>query len=233
MERVSPPVEIIPDTTTESSFQEYFTYLKSVFFNPSWIFHRALLQPTAQVLTYGIISAWLSHFLGFVFETVNSLFFNKFLEGFILEVIDPSLFTGLDKDTFLWAAGSVVLAPFLILLRLFSGAALLYIFSNLLVEKKDASRGTFGRFLKIQGVALHTTWLQLIPFFGSPIAFVANIILLVTGLKAELQISGRRATLVVLAPFLFFIFAIFCLVVFGVIMLTQLPLDQILMGPEE
>jgi len=232
METNSPPVETIQGTTIESSFQEYWVYLKSAFFNPTWIFHRALSQPVSQVLTYGLISAWLSALLGFVFSTVNSLFFNKFLEGFVLEVINPSILTGLDKDTFLWSAGSAILTPFLILLRLLSGAGFLYIFSNLLVEKKDPSSGTFKRYLKIQGVALHSSWLQLVPVFGSLIAFVANMILLVTGLRAELQISSRRATVIVLAPFLFLVVTVACLLIFGIIALTQLPIDRVLMGPE-
>ena len=68
-------------------------------------------------------------------------------------------------------------------------------------------------------LSLVSEWYSLIPVFGSLLAFLARVILAITGVRERFGVSTRRAAAVVLAPYAL---ALFLALVLGTLALVAL-----------
>jgi hypothetical protein len=136
----------------------------------------------------------------------------------------------LTGSEFLYSSGLTLLGPFLFLLQITIGGFVLFLFARLLIDDREAAAEsvTFTGILKIQSASLVSEWYTLVPIFGGLLAFIARIILLVTGVRERYSVSTRRATAVVLAPYVLVVVGLGCLVAISLLVLTQIPLQDLI-----
>lgn len=206
---------------------------------------RALLDParffredfprmdTADALAFGLANAWVASVLSFFWNTMNSLLLVRLFERWVQRLLaSDEAFSFLSKDgeSFLWAAGALVLAPFLLLTRAFLASVLLFLFARLLVseEQRGPEPVSYVAALRIQGVALTGQWFSLVPLFGGILALIVGFLLAVTGVRERFGTSTRRAVAVVAAPYLLFFLALLATGTILLVALFQLPLHELL-----
>ncbi len=230
------------DTIIEMSGEEkspwsWRTWLGQCFrplLEPKRFFRVELPQMSfTEALTFGIGSAWAAAVLAFFVQTFNSLILSKLLDRWMQRLVaseEGFAVWGLSANSFLVTAGLLLLAPFFLLLRSYLQGLMLFFFSRLLIEERpDApERVSLGGAVRIQAAALVSRWFTLVPIFGGFIAFLAGLVLTITGVRERFGVSTRRAAAVVLAPYLLLCVAIFFLVLLMAIAFTQVPLEDLL-----
>ena len=87
---------------------------------------------------------------------------------------------------------------------------------------------SFSVVARIQASSLVSQWFLVVPFFGAFIAFLVHLALLVTGVRERLQVSTRRAAVVVVAPYFLLFLAAVALSVLVLIGLAQIPFQDLL-----
>jgi hypothetical protein len=228
------PITTTTGTSTERPVRTYLGRLNRLLLSPSIFFRDDLPGfSLSQVLTFGIVSAWLASAIAFAVDTMNSLLLARLFENWVQRLMaseEGFSILGLSADSFVWAAGLLILAPFIFLIRIFFGTITLYLFSRLLVEESPSAPEpvTFSGAMRIQAASFGGHWFSVVPFFGTLIAFVARLILLVTGVRERFQVSTGRAMLVVLAPYFFLLLGLFLLLILLVLAFMQLPFRELL-----
>jgi hypothetical protein len=229
------PLPTTTITPPEGPLRAYFRTLFRVLLSPSLYFREDISRlQLRQTLTFGLVSAWLASGFAFFFETVNSLLLARVFEDFLYQMVETEYLLGPSRDSFLWSAGLLLLAPFFFLLKVFLGSSVLYLFLRLLADDTPASREpiTLSGVMRIHSSALASRWFLVVPLLGGLIAFFVNLILLVTGIRERFQLSTRRAALVVLAPYLLMALAAVFLLIVGAVIITQIPFADLLVGGE-
>lgn len=225
-----------PDTGIEpvGPVKKYVSLVNRILMAPSRFFQDELPALTlSESLAFGIVSAWLASIVAFTFETMNSFLLSRIFERWVQKMFaseEGFSFLSLSGDSFLLTSGLLLLGPFLYLLRIFLGSTMLYTFSLLLVDDTQIAPEpvTFKGAMKIQSAALASQWFSVVPVFGTVIAFFANLVLVITGVRERFRVSTRRATLIVLAPYLFFLLAAMLLSVLIAVAVLQFPLQELL-----
>jgi hypothetical protein len=206
---------------------------------------RALLEPTRffradfpasdtpSLLAFGIANAWAASAVAFFVQTINSLLLSQLLERWMQRMLaseDGFAVWGLSGKSFLVTSALTLLGPFLYLLRAVLGGFGLYLFARLLIEDRAGAPEpvTVTGAIRIRAAALTSEWYSLVPVFGGVLAFLASLVLTITGVRERFGVSTRRASAVVLAPYLL---ALFALVLFGALLLltlSQIPYGDLL-----
>lgn len=212
----------------------YLRRLKLAILHPTRFFREEFpALNSSEALAFGLCSAWAAAAVAFLFETANAFLLTRLFDRWVQRLLasDEAFgFLALSADSFLWNAGFLVLTPFLFLGRIFFSSLVVYTFARLFIEDSPESPEpvNFTTVLRISAVANAGQWFRLVPFFGGFMAFVAGLVLTLAGVRERFRVSNRRASLVVLAPYLlvglmaFFLLALFALVLF------QLPFHELL-----
>jgi hypothetical protein len=231
---------ITTTTLTENPVRTYFSRVNRALLSPTRFFQDDYPALTlSEALTFGILSAWLASAIAFAFETLNSFVLSRLFERWVQRLFateDGFSVLNMTGNSFLFTAGFLLLGPFFYLLRIILGASVVYSFSLLLVEKSDlaAEPVTFKGALKIQATAFAGHWFAVVPIFGSFVAFVANLVLLVTGIRERFRVSTRRASVIVLAPYFVLFLTLLLLSVVMAVAMMQFPFEELLnIDPEQ
>lgn len=203
---------------------------------------RLFLQPTRffredfprldlnQALAFGITNAWLGATAGFFVQTLNGLFFLRLFDHWSLDLLPDDTFFGANGHAFLWTAGFLILAPFFLCLRILLSTTVVFLFTQLLAGEDEVGPDpvVFSNVMRIQSVSVAGHWFRLVPVFGPVLSLLAGIILTVTGLRERFTLSTRRATAIVLAPYVLLFFAALAMVAFLIFAFSQIPFQELI-----
>jgi hypothetical protein len=229
------PTETI---STESSVANegvlagFFRKLNLLLFRPAQFFRQELAQVSlSSLLAFGILNAWLASMIAFYFSTFHSLLMGQLMEKWMTSILAEDSGFGLffpEPKNFLWQAGFLLLAPFLLLIQAYMGAFYLYIFGRALITAPDGGKVQYQEVLRVQAAALVSHWFRVVPLFGPVLAFVAHFVYCMAGLRETYRISSRRAFAVVAAPYLMLMILGFVLAVIAAFALSQMPWAELL-----
>lgn len=222
------------DTNTKGPIRRFLELTGRVLLEPSRFYREELRRlTTSEAIAFGIANAWIAWTLAFFWSTLNSFFLVELFEIWVQRLLasdEAFSFLSMSGESFLWTAGSLVVAPFLLLARVFFSSFVLFLFSRFLIADSE-NRGeavSFDACLRIRGSALTGQWFSIVPFFGSLLAFVATLVLSITGVRERFGTSTRRAAAVVLAPYAILLVLLAFLALFSLLALTQLPFEELL-----
>lgn len=224
------------DTNTKGPVREFISRTGRALLDPVRFYREDFPRlDAAEALSFGLVGAWIASLLSFFWSTINSYLIVRIFERWVQRMLasdDSFALLGTKPDSFLWAAGALLLTPFLLLGRAFLSAVMLYLFSRLLVgeDQRGAEPVSFPAALKIQGVALTGQWFTVVPFFGGFIALIVGFVLTVTGVRERFGTSTRRAVAVVFAPYALLFIGLLAILALMGLAIFQLPLDEILAG---
>lgn len=225
---------IIPIESKEGILRRYFSRAGRLLLEPSRFFRTELNSlDWPEALSFGLIGAWASSCIAFFWETLNSFFLVNFFEKWIQDYFaseEGLSFISSDPQSFVWAAGLVLLTPFLVLLRLLFTSASIYVMARILVEPRPEApeQVSYSGITRILGVSLTGSWFAVVPIFGGLLSLISRFILTVTGLKERYAISTRRSMMIVLGPWLLLMGLTLILVIIFVALLSQMPLQDLL-----
>jgi hypothetical protein len=207
--------------------------LGHLFLDPVRFFHEDFPRLEGNsAWAFGITNAWLASICAFIVSTFNSFFLARLFESWVQRLLvseEGFSFLALNEKTFLWTAGALLAAPFFLLLRIFLGGLVVYVFTRLLVEEQNGGpdRVSLSAVMRLQAVALSGRWFSVVPVFGGVLGFLVSLILLVTGIRERFAVSNRRAAAIVLAPYaLLLLIAVMVGIVF-LVALAQLPATEL------
>lgn len=227
-------ITISPSTHDDWSPRALFRRWQHALFSPARFYRHDLpAMSTTQLLTFGIGNAWAASVLAFFVQTFNTLLVSQLLERWMQKILlteEGIAVWGLSADTFLWTAGALLLAPFLLLLRAVFSSAVLFFFARLLIEERAGAPEavSYEGCLRLRAGALVGRWFAVVPVFGGLLAFVVGLILTITGVRERFGVSTRRASAVVLAPYVVALFLALLLAAFVVLLLSQISLQDLL-----
>jgi len=221
------------DLEEASYVRQYFYWCKEILLEPTRFFrvHYRMFDKN-EALSFGLISLWLSAFVGFVWSALNQIFIVNFLEQWMQSILfqDEAIsFIDFGGKSFLFSAAYVLLNPFLSLLGLFFSALILLSLSKVfLVEKMDAlEKINLQTSLKILAFSSTGAWFSLVPVFGGILSYIAVSLLTVIGVREVYKSTTRRAALVVFLPQIFLLFMVmFLLLLFGIVFFS-LPWENL------
>ncbi len=220
--------------TNESPLRALLGRCQRILFDPSRFFRFDFPgMNLSESLAFGIGNAWASAGIAFFVQTFNSLVLSRLLERWMQRLLaSESGFElwGLTANQFLFSSGALLLAPFLFLFRAFFASLLVYLFARLLIEDRPGApeQVNFRSVFKIEATSLAGNWFAVVPVFGGFLSFVVSMILVVTGVRERFGVSTRRATAVVLAPWMFLFFAALLFVLAVMIGISQIPVEDLL-----
>lgn len=227
------------DTTTNGGpgpMRLFWRRTGQILLHPARFFREDFARmDTPAIVAFGLTNAWLADAAAFFVSTFNSFFLARLFERWAQRLLvgdDGFSFLNITPKSFLWASGLVLLSPFLQLLGTLLATLTTYFFVRLLVEEEGGSPDpvSFASVFRIKSAALVGRWFRMVPVVGGLVGFVITVILTVTGLRERFAISNRRASAIVLAPYLLlFILGMMLLVVLGVA-LYQLPMQEMFEG---
>lgn len=224
---------IIPTTATiteQRPVHAYLQRLKVLLFSPGRFFREEFPSfSLSDSLAFGLVSGWISAGLAFMVETLNSLLLVSLFDSWVQKIFESEesfSVLGLSGSSFIWSAGFLMVFPFLALLRLLFGSVVVYLFAKLFIDE-DAEPVTFRTVLALRACAFGGQWFSIVPIFGTPLAFVANQVLLIAGLRERFRVSGRRAAAVVLAPYFFLFLASMLFLMLMIFAVAQLPFGEL------
>lgn len=226
---------IIPTTVmlTEQQrpVQTYLRRVKILLFSPGRFFREEFPSfALSEALAFGLVSGWISACLAFAVETLNSLLLVSLFDNWVQKIFESEetfSVLGLSGSSFIWSAGFLMLFPFLALIRLILSSVVVYLFAKLLIDE-DAEPVGFRTVLGLRACAFGGQWFSIVPIFGTPLAFIANLVLLISGLRERFRVSNRRAAAVVLAPYFFLFLAGMLFLMLMVFAFSQLPFEELL-----
>lgn len=211
---------------TERPVRAYLHRVKILLTSPGRFFREEFPSLSlSEALAFGLVSGWISAAISFALETLNSLLLVSLFDQWVQRLFasdEAFSFLGLSGSSFLWSAGFLLLAPFFFLVRLLLGSVVLYLFARLLIDD-EANAVNFRSVLGLRACAFGGQWFGIVPFVGGLLAFIANLALLISGVRERFQVSGRRAAVVVLAPYFFLFLAAFLVTILFLLALSQLP----------
>ncbi|RZA05881.1 MAG: hypothetical protein EOP11_11740 [Proteobacteria bacterium] len=228
------PMDIRTEAEGPGPLRAFFTLLNHALVHPARFFREDLPRlSTAEVLSFGIGNAWAAAAIAFFFQTFNAVVLSQIFEKWVQRLLaseDAFRLIEFSGQDFVWNAGALVLAPFLLLLRLVFGTSMLYFFSRLFIEDHPSApeKVTYTGAMRIQASAYVSQWYLLVPFFGAFLAFVVGLVLQITGVRERFLVSTRRATVVVLAPYLLLLMAGLFLTALLVFAVSQFPIQDLL-----
>ncbi len=228
------PMETTPTTGTSTNIvRKYFSTVSKVLLSPSHFFREDHSgYRLSEAIVFGLVGSWVASAIAFALETMNSLFVTRLFERWVQRMMASEQgfsLLSMDSQSFLWSAGILVLDPFFMLLRLLLGTVSLYLFCRLLIEDDPNAREpvTFSGIMKIQAIALTSQWFLVVPFFGGFLAYFAQLVLMVIGVRERYQVSTRRALATVFAPYLLiFVAVVLFLIILG-FALASLPYEEL------
>lgn len=223
----------IPTSTseyTERPVQTYLQRVKILLFSPGRFFREEFPSfSLSDSLAFGLVSGWISAGLAFAVETLNSLLLVSLFESWVQKIFaseETFSLLGLSGSSFIWSAGFLMVFPFLALLRVLLGSVVVYLFARLLIDN-DGEPVTFRTVLSLRACAFGGQWFSIVPIFGTPLAFIANTVLLTAGLRERFRVSNRRAAAVVLAPYFFLFLASMLFMMLMIFAFSQLPFGEL------
>jgi hypothetical protein len=224
---------IIPlESTKKGPIRVFFERTSRVLLDPARFYREDFPRlSVAESLTFGLSSAWIASLLSFFWSTMNSFFLVRVFERWVQRMLateETFSLVGTSGDSFLWTAGALLLAPFLLLMRTFLSSIMLFVFARLLVseEQRGPEEVNYNTALKIQAVSLNAHWFSIVPFFGGILALIVGLILTVTGVRERFGASTRRAVAVVFAPYALLFLAVLLLFCLVALAMFQLPLHE-------
>jgi hypothetical protein len=200
---------------------------------PSRFFRQDLpAMDTPSALAFGIGNAWAASALSFFVQTLNSLLVARLLDRWMQRLVSSEQgfdVWSLSGRGFLYAAGALLLGPFLFLLQAVFFGGWLYLFARLLIEDRPGAPEpvTYQGALRIQASTLVSHWFSIVPVFGGLLAFLAGLVLSVTGVRERFGVSTRRASAVVIAPYLLTAVGVLVLGALFLVALSQLPFQDL------
>ena len=208
----------------------FFDLSSRVLFEPVRFFRYDLSYfSTSEALAFGLTCAWLATFFSFFWSGLYGMVFSNLLGDFIdivLPLEEASHLFSDASENYLYNASSLLLHPFVVLLQICCSAYLIFRVAKFLVPVSAYSleRPTYQGMLKIFGVALASQWLQVVPVLGGLLAYLAMILLTMTGIRERYHVSTARAVAIVLAPYLL----VAMLLLLFLFLLFQLPIVEML-----
>lgn len=221
-------------STSPGPVRQFWRRTWMLFLHPKAFFREEFpSMGGAEAATFGLTNAWLAALVSFFVSTLSSLFLAVLFERWVQNLLasDEGFgILGTNPRAFVMTAGMLLLAPFIVLARVFFGGVVVYLFTRLLVEDDGAGEEPirFSAILKLEAVCQSARWFSVVPVFGGVLAFIVNIILLVTGIRERFALSTRRSCAIVLAPYLLLFFFSLLLLGFFVFALAQMPLHELL-----
>jgi hypothetical protein len=222
------------DTRIDSPLRSFLTLLKHALLHPAKFFREDLPRlSTSEAIAFGIGNAWLAGTVAFLFQTFNSIVLSTAFDKWVQRLLaseDSFRLMEFSGKTFVYDAGTIVLLPFLFLVRLIFGTLVLYLFSRLFVEDHPSAPEpvTFTGAMRIQASSYVSNWYAIVPFFGPFLAFIVGIVLQITGVRERFLVSTRRAAVVVLAPYLMVAIAALLFSALLLFAVTQIPFEELL-----
>ena len=209
-----------------------------LFLDPVGFFREEFIHlDAAGALAFGLTNGWLAAVAAFFVQTFNLLFFSHLMDRWAQRMLfttdEAGLFFLPDEKQFMWSAGLLVLAPFLLLFRALLATLTAFVFARLLVtdtEREGADPVTFVNLLRIQAVSGAGRWFRVVPVFGGILSFFVVIVLAVTGIRERFGLSTRRSVAIVLAPYVLLLLAAALLMILFLFALTQFPFQEFLTG---
>lgn len=226
------------DTTipTQATFTEqrpvraYLQRVKILLFSPGRFFREEFPSfSLSDSLTFGLVSGWISAGLAFMVETLNSLLLVSLFDSWVQKIFESEesfSILGLSGSSFIWSAGFLMVFPFLALVRLLFSSMVVFTFAKLFIDE-DSEPVAFRTIFSLRACAFGGQWFSIVPIFGTPLAFVANLVLLIAGLRERFRISNRRAAAVVLAPYFFLFLASMLFMMLMIFAFSQLPFEEL------
>lgn len=185
------------------------------------------------LLAFGIGNAWAAAALAFFVQTLNTLLLSRLAESWMQKTLSSEegfAIWDLSPHAFLWEAALLLLAPFFLLGQALLCALWTWLFARLLIEDSETApeRVTFAAALRIQATAMLSNWYGIVPVFGGLLAFIAGIVLTVTGVRERFGVSTRRAVAVVVSPYLVAVCLGLLALMLLVMLAVQLPVGDLL-----
>ena len=188
---------------------------------------------TSGLLAFGIGNAWAAAALAFFVQTLNTLLLSRLAETWMQKALSSEegfRVWDISAHGFLWEAALLLLAPFFLAAQALFCTLWIWLFARLLIEERETApeRVTFGAALRIQGTAMLSQWYAIVPLFGGLLAFLAGIVLAVTGVRERFGVSTRRAVAVVILPYLAGVALVVLVFLALLMMAAQLPVGDLL-----
>jgi hypothetical protein len=215
--------------TRVSPVRYFLDVCAAALFAPTKFFRESFARfSTAELITLGLLSAWIAGFIGLFWASLNDLVLQSLLQNWMHGLMSTEEGYGLfayDGNDFLTDVGLTLVLPFWALLRMVFSASLLWVFARLLISRQERNRPVdWTACLRIVAVASIGRWFGVVPVLGGFIALLAVVVLMVTGVHEYFQVSYRRASFIVLLPTLAVAaFILMSLLFFGLILLLELP----------
>lgn len=211
-------------------FKEYMDRVGSLLLDPKKFFREDYIHfKCSDAVAFGLIAAWISAFISFLWSTLSAVLLSSLFEKFIyLPAEEGVALLGADDRSFLFSAGLILLSPFLFLFQLVFSSLAIYFFTKLFTGKSSRTEISYLNIMSILGVSMNGAWFGVIPIFGGILSFFATMILTITGLRECFGISTRRAVAIVLAPYLVLLFMLLFFGLAFLFMLTQIPYQDLI-----
>lgn len=233
MDTITPTIPTTPTSALEP-VREYLRRLRLALLHPTRFFHEEFPSlSTSEALAFGVVSAWLASVVAFFLQTFNLFLMSQVFDRWMqrLMAAEESMgMAGISGSSFLWSAGILVLGPFLYVLRILVSSISVFAFCRLFIEDDAGAPEAvgFATVLRIEASAASAHWYQVVPFFGPLLAFVAGVVISVTGVRERFRVSTRRAAMAVLAPYFLMVLLASFLLLLVAIAIFQLPLSEML-----
>jgi hypothetical protein len=211
-----------------NSIQSFVKKLNQLILSPTDFFQqnrRSLISKSgvSTAISFALIVGWISSLVSFIWTSLLGTFFEGKFRSLLhisSEVVEPSLKIGqgmVDElrgkiYDYLFGAGSILLSPFLILIKLAVTAFIIHIAVRLFVEKKDDVDPKYSSTLKILCYSTAPSILNIIPGIGFVLSLFLSFIVSMVGLKETYKTTSIRAFFVLIFPNLIFIGILFLII---------------------
>lgn len=185
----------------ESVARPYIQYCTEVFFTPRSFFQQHFRDLSlSKVLSFGVLTVWLSSIVLFVYDSALLLFFSKYFGStYIMSSILNFGPTG-KSEAFIQEVSLLLLNPYFTLLYLLLLSFGIFASAKIFAPYNARDKINFKSCLKIFSVAAMGAWFAIIPIMGVLLNYVVGFLLLTTGIKEVFGVSTIRSLVIVLAP---------------------------------
>lgn len=195
--------------TNQSIWQPVAGYVarcKDIMTEPTAFFRslRTYTAPLSHVLPFGLVTLWLATLINFVWSLTTNLFFAKVAQQISEDFYGGEAVTATSMfgKEVVFAAGSVVASPFLGIISLFFSALVLNLLGRWVMPKRHFFSYSLRNIMLILNYAMVGMWFSVVPIFGGLLSFVAVQVYTIIGFRECFHISTRRASFVVLLPYI-------------------------------
>ncbi|MBI2605335.1 MAG: hypothetical protein HYW49_04565 [Deltaproteobacteria bacterium] len=219
------PAGAPPELTSESGFLpfRFFATIRELIFNPSRFFAAraaAIIAPggITSVLAFALIVDWLASFFHFIWRTVAGSVLQRHFTGIVQiagDVMEKQGGSGGAAQSleairsramdFFFGAGTLLLSPFLTLVKLGFMALLVHAAVRFFFKEHADRPHSYAATLKILAFARAPVIFCIVPVLGVLAALILCFVVAVIGLRDVYRTTTFRASVAAFFPELFFI----------------------------